>query len=268
MKKIVLAIFFIAQALAFGKELTRDEAMSYISKSEAIKKKESALFNFKVGYDISKINRVKLVPIIKYVKAAPIKVPPDGRTVVEVTAYVDDPSGPKNISGVNADLSSIGKIANMSLVDNGRWGDAIADDNIYTLQTNVNQQIPAGGKEIPVKAANKSGWIAFSKTSLEIDKNPTIIQALADPEKAKRGDNVSLIIKVENPGRIEDISGITVNLKELGLEEISLYFSRENIFTRIISIPSQIMPGIKKLPFQIINLAGGQASGIISLGVE
>ncbi len=272
MKKWLIAlsliIFIFKPALAAEKAMTKAEAMALLSKSQVVKKKEAALFNFGVGYDISKINRVKLMPIINFVNIAPKKAPPDGRTIVQLTASVDDPGGPKNISGVRADLSSIGKLPNMTLVDNGLWGDVIAGDGIYSLQTSVNPEISLGDKDIPVTAANKKGWLALAKTTIDVEKDPVVLSALAIPDKIKPGDITSLQVRVDNPGRLEDLSQIKVNLSEIGGEEIKLVNVKENLFSQNIMVPSQISPGLKKLPIIITNLAGGSASGIIQLGIE
>ena len=157
-----------------GKALTKGEALERISAVDFVKRKVGNLLSWTIGYDESKVSRASLVPVINYVRAQPIRVPPDGRTVLELTASVDDPAGLQNISGVRADLSNIGKLPNMMLVDNGLWGDKKAGDGIYTLQSNVSPRITEGEKEIPVAAANQNGWLALSKTSVDIEKNPTV----------------------------------------------------------------------------------------------
>jgi hypothetical protein len=187
--------------------LTKGEAVMLISATDFMKQKIGELFSWTVGYDITKVNRVRLTPTINYVKALPKKVPPDGRTVVEVVASVDDPSGLLNIAGVRADLSSIGRLSNTMLVDNGLFGDQKSGDGIYTLQTSVSPKVDLGPKDIPVAVANKKGWLALAKTTLDIRKNPLILEARCQPDRvlADGQSSVTISVKVDNPGRLEDV---------------------------------------------------------------
>jgi len=271
MKKMLIALAFLlsfAGASLAEKAMTRAEAIALLSKSQAAKKKESILFNWNVGYDISKINRVRLMPVINFIRAIPKKAPPDGRTIIDLLASVTDPSGIKNISGVKADLSSLGKLANRSLVDNGLWGDAVAGDGIYTLQSTVNPDVSVGDKEIPITAANKSGWLALSKTSIAVQKDPIILSAVANPDKVAAGNYASISIRIDNPGRLEDISEVTVDLREVGGDEIKLRMAKDGSFMGNIVVSSDISAGIKKLPVKIKNLAGGQTTGTIQIEVQ
>ena len=270
MKKSFIALLLIllaGSAFAAEKSMTRSEAIALLSKSQAVKKKESNLFNFNVGYDISKINRVRLMPIINFVRAEPKKAPPDGRTIVEVMASVTDPGGEKNISGVKADLSNLGKLASMTLVDTGLWGDAVAGDGIYTLQSTVNPEVSTGDKEITVTAANKKGWLALSKTSIAVQRDPAIVSATATPDRVAAGNYSFLVVKIDNPGRIEDVSEVTVDLKEIGGDEIKLPFARDESFEQNVVVSSDTSPGTKRLEVKVKNLAGGETSGTIQLEV-
>lgn len=169
MKKLIsIALFLILFAMpAVAEEvLSKGEALALISGADFVKKRIGDLFSWTIGYDINRVNRVKLVPSIIFIKATPKTLPPDGRTILEVSAAVEDPEGLYNISGVRADLSSIGKLQNTILVDNGLWGDKVPGDGIYTLQSNIDPAVKIGNKEIPVAAANKKGWVALSKTSI------------------------------------------------------------------------------------------------------
>jgi hypothetical protein len=269
MKKLIaLLILFSLSGGAFAqKAMTRAEAIALLAKSAHIKKKETALFNWNVGYDISKVNRVRLIPIINYIRAIPKKVPPDGRTIIELIASVNDPGGPKNIRGVKADLSSIGKLPNMTLVDNGLWGDTVAGDGVYTLQTTVNPDIDLGDKEIPVTASNKKGWLAVSKTSIMVDKNPLILSAVASPDKVPAGSYISFAVRVDNPGRIEDVAEVIVDLREIGGGESKLQLVKDETFAQNVFIPGQAAAGIKSLPVRVTNLTGGTAAGSIRIEV-
>jgi len=175
MKRIALIIFIMVSctmpviAVQKPQALTRAEVIKYLSASDQVKKKLSDLVSWTVGYDVSKINRAKLTPIISFVRVIPGRVAPDGRTIVEITAAVDDPGGLKNISGVRADLSAIGQLSNTILVDSGLFGDKKAGDGLFTLQTTIPTDVAFGLKELPVSAANKKGWLALSKATLDVE---------------------------------------------------------------------------------------------------
>jgi len=263
----IIAIILLSGSAFAQKAMTRAEAMALLAKSSQVKKKETALFNWNVGYDISQINRVRLMPVINFIHAVPKKTPPDGRTIIELTASVDDPGGDNNIRGVKADLSNLGKIANMTLVDNGLWGDEIPRDGIYTLQTTVNPDVDLGNKEIPVTAANKKGWLAVSKTSIIVDRNPVIVSAVASPVRVPAGSYTSIAVKLDNPGRIEDVSEVIVDMREIGGEEAKLMLVKDDTFAQNVAIPGQAQPGIKRLPVRALNLAGGVASGFVQIEV-
>ncbi|HTY13149.1 MAG TPA: hypothetical protein VMD02_03060 [Candidatus Omnitrophota bacterium] len=271
--KLLIALYILlislSGAVAFADEsMTRSEAIDLLSKSQQVKKKENQMMNWGVGYDITKINRVRLMPVINWIKAVPKKIPPDGRTIIEVSAMVQDPGGPKDISGVKADLSGLGRLANAIMVDNGLWGDQIAGDGVFTLQTTVNPDIQMGDKEIPVTAANKKGWIAISKTSLDVETNPELLSATSTPDKASAGSYVVLTVRVDNPGRIEDISEVSVDLRDIGGDKVKLPFVKDDFFSQNVMIGTSVPSGVKRLPVKIVNLAGGETSGIIELEVQ
>jgi hypothetical protein len=268
-----------AQKKAAAEEyLTKGEAVMLISATDFMKKKIGELLSWTVGYDISKVNRVRLTPTINYVKAVPRKVPPDGRTIVDVLASVDDPGGLKNISGVRADLSAIGRLPNAALVDNGLFGDQKPNDGIFTLQTSVSPQISLGAKDIPVAVANKKGWLALAKTTLEIRKNPAIIEAKVSPERVPADGRtpVTLTVRVDNPGRLEDVVEVKVDLSALGLSaEMRLrndglegdLMAKDDLWSLQFVIPKTAKAGTYSLPLEVVNLAGGRAKGTISLTV-
>ena len=206
------------------KALTKGEAVMLLSTTDFIKKKISDLLSWTVGYDISKLSRVRLTPSINYVKVMPRRVPPDGRTVFDLVASVDDPEGLSNIAGVRADLSGLGRLSNMMLVDNGLFGDSEAGDGIYTLQTSIPSKIDIGKQEIPVAVANKKGWLALAKTSVDVRKNPRIIESGFSRKEAKADSReiTRLTVKIDNPGRREDIKEVTADLRAIGYTDILL----------------------------------------------
>jgi len=263
---------------AAGQYLTKGDAIMMLSATDFMKKKVGELLSWTVGYDVTRVNRVRLTPTINFIKARPRKLPPDGRTVFEILASVDDPGGLSNIAGVRADLSSIGRLPNTMLVDNGLYGDESAGDGIYTLQASVSPRIGAGAKDIPVAAANKKGWLALAKTNLEINKNPVIIEAVLEPDKAAADGKVlvTLSVKVDNPGRLEDISSVTANLSQLLLpaamnlkndgQEGDLA-AGDGTWTLQFMLPEEVEAGNYSIPIEVTNLAGGQALGQAKIAV-
>ncbi|MBU0671478.1 MAG: hypothetical protein KJ732_00450 [Candidatus Margulisbacteria bacterium] len=269
-----------AQAAAQGQVgLTKGEAIMKITAADFVKKKIGELVSWTVGYDISKVSRVKLTPTINYVKAVPKRVPPDGRTILEILASVDDPGGLTNISGVRADLSAIGRLANTMLVDNGLFGDEKAADGIYTLQTSVSPKIELGPKEVPVAVANKKGWLALAKTTLDIKKNPAIIEAKFAPERlvADGKSLVTLTVKIDNPGRIEDIKIVTADLRALGYTELLPMLNdgrggdaaaNDDIFSLQFVVPDFLKDGDYLIRIGAANLAGGYEARDITIKVQ
>lgn len=261
-----------------GETLTRGEAVMLISATDFMKRKIGELFSWTVGYDITKVNRVRLTPTINYILAQPRKVPPDGRTVVEVTASVDDPSGLLNIAGVRADLNSIGRLPNTMLVDNGLFGDQKSGDGIYTLQTSVAPKIGLGTKDIPVAVANKKGWLALAKTTLEVRKDPIILAARCLPDRALADgrSSVTISVKVDNPGRLADVAVVSTDLRQFGLpDRVGLIndgsrgdqAASDDTWTIQFALPAGVKPGTYLIPIQVTNLIGGLVSGDTTLAV-
>ncbi|MFC1767328.1 choice-of-anchor X domain-containing protein [Candidatus Margulisiibacteriota bacterium] len=282
---LILIVIFLFPAMSFAQEkegekaMTRAQVIEKLSASDFIKKKIGALLNWGVGYDITKINRTNLAPTIKDINITPLKAPPDDRTVISLTVRVDDPGGLANVRGVRADLSSIGRLPNMMLVDDGLWGDEMSNDGTYTLQTSVSGKIEKGVKDIPVAVSNKKGWVAVGKTNVNVKINPVVVEASASPRKI-RADGTSkskLTVRVENPGRIEDIKSVTVNLNKIGYGNSVIMYddathgdaaAGDSIFTLETAVKPGTSSGEKKLRVVAVNLIGGKGFEEISLVVE
>ncbi|MBN2058164.1 MAG: hypothetical protein JW782_05165 [Candidatus Saganbacteria bacterium] len=259
--------------------LTRGDAIMRITAADFVKQKIGELLSWSVGYDLSKVSRVKLTPTINYVRAVPKRVPPDGRTILEVQASVDDPAGLNNIAGVRADLSAIGRLPNTMLVDNGLYGDETAADGIYTLQTSVSPKIEIGSKDIPVAVANKKGWLALAKTTLDIKKDPVIIEALFIPEKvmADGQSTTTLTVKIDNPGRIEDMKSVTADLRAFGYNELLPLLNDgrggdavagDDIYSLQFKVPDFVKSGEYLIRIGASNLAGGYSAEDIKVRVH
>jgi hypothetical protein len=273
---LILSVPVYAQASK--KVLTKADAIRLMTATDFMKRKIQDLLSWTVGYDISKVSRVRLTPTIIYIKAAPKKVPPDGRTIIEVIASVNDPGGLGNIAGVRADLSSIGRLSNTMLVDNGLFGDEKASDGVYTLQTSVSPRIDLGSKELPVAVANKKGWLALAKTSLDISKNPRIIGAKFTPAKVRADgkSKVTLAVEIDNPGRIDDLKNVTADLRALGFTELADLRNDgkrgdaragDDIFSLQFVIPASVKTGKYNVRVGASNLATGYGTADVALEV-
>lgn len=269
---------YAEQKAAAEEYLTKGEVIQLLSATDFMKKKAGELFSWTTGYDISKISQVRLTPTINYVKVIPKKVPPDDRTVLGVFASVDDPGGLAGIAGVRADLASIGRLPNTMLVDSGLFGDEKAEDGVYTLQTSVSSKISLGYKDIPVSVTNKKGWLALAKTTLEVKKNPAIIEAWVSPEKALADGRtlVTITVRVDNPGRIEDVRSVTANLWALGLSERTPLrndglegdlMAGDDTWALQFTLASSVAAGGYSIPIEVTNLAGGAAVGAVAMTV-
>jgi hypothetical protein len=184
---------------------------------------------------------------------------------------VDDPGGLQNIGGVRGDLSNIGKFPNMMLVDNGLWGDAVADDGVYTLQTNVDKGVETGNKEIAVAAVNKKGWLAVSRATVDIQKDPVITEVTLIPDRVTSGRPalVNLQVKIDNPGRAEDLNQVMVDLSAVGGGAGKVIpETAPGVYSMQFVAPAQLNPGSKKIIISAVNNAGGSASAIIQLEVN
>lgn len=279
--KTLILLLLVAAAMApagaqkraeAGETLTKGEAVMLISATDFMKKKIGELLSWTIGYDVSRVNRVRLTPTINYVKAVPRKVPPDGRTVIELLASVDDPGGLKNIAGVRADLSTIGRLPNTMLVDNGLFGDVQPDDGVYTLQTSVSSMIDLGAKDITVAVANKKGWLALARTTLDVRKDPTVTSARVQPERVLANGRtlVTITVKLDNPGRIEDVKEAVADLRAFGLSERAPFgnegregdsMAKDDIWTLQFIMPETVAPGTYAIPIEAANLVGGLGLG-------
>ena len=205
-------------------------------------------------------------------------VPPDGRTIFEIFAAVDDPGGIGNIQGVRADLSSVGRLSNSVLVDNGMFGDETAQDGIYSLQASVPSRTDLGAKEVAITVANKKGWLALAKANLDVEKDPTINKITLVPEKVKTGQEtvITLSVDVENPGRARDIKEVTADLRALGYATLLLLQddgktetgNSHQAFSLQFTVPKTLDPGEYKVRVGVLNIYAGYTGKDITLKVE
>ncbi|MBU0630409.1 MAG: hypothetical protein KKC80_05760 [Candidatus Margulisbacteria bacterium] len=282
MKKQLAAIIglllLVLPVAAEEATMTKDDAVLLISAVKNLKNRLNDLFSFTTGYDLSKVNQVRLTPTINWVKVTPKKAPPDGQTVLEIVAAVDDPNGLSNIAGVRADLASIGQLSDAQLIDNGKFGDVVAGDGLFTLLTTIMPETSLGPKDINVSAINRNGWMALAKTTIDVEIKPLIIEAKAVPEKIspQSGAFVTLVLRVDNPGRPIDVKSISADIRPLGFQD-ALSFrndgqdgdvaSGDDTWTVRFLLPKTLSPGNYLIPIEVINLAGGTATGKIPISI-
>ena len=129
-----------------------------------------------------------------------------------------------------------------------------------------------------IAVANKKGWLAMAKTTLDIKLNPAIIETKFIPERARAGSSspVTLTVKIENPGRIEDLEKVTADLRSFGYTE--LVFLRndgkggdvvagDHIFSLQFVVPEFVVEGEYSVRVGVSNLAGGYSFTDIVLRV-
>jgi hypothetical protein len=270
---------FAAKQISGGdRYLSRGEMAVMMSATDFMKEKINNLLNFAIGYNLTSLNRLTMAPIIRFAKAAPERVPPDGRTPFNVLVSVDDPGGLTEIIAVKADISSVGRYSSMSLVDNGLWGDEKPNDGIFTLQTSTNQKIKPGEKEISVSVVNKKGWLAVAKTNVTVDNLPTIISAGALPSTivADGHSTVKFSARISDPGGLENISSVLIDLSLIGGPPNAQMRNdglggdatpADNIYSFDFIPTTGVGSGKKELTILVNNRTGSTARGIITLNI-
>jgi len=274
---IITAGLLLSTGSAEARDITKKEAVEQLSATEVVRKKVAELLDFKIGYDFTKISRVSMAPVIKYVRAVPIKAPPDNRTIVSVIAEVDDPGGRRNINRVQANLSELGKPAEVNLVDNGLWGDVKAGDGIYTLQTVIARKAKRGELRITIEVSNKGGWRTVDQANIIVHKEPAILQAMAKPWEVGRGNYSVLTVQIDNPGGIGEIEKVVADLSSIGSSASAFLRNdgksgdskaEDDIFSLEVLVGANIAAGRKVIPVEVVNVVGGKASGTILLKVR
>jgi hypothetical protein len=120
--------------------------------------------------------------------------------------------------------------------------------------------------------------LALAKTTLEIGKNPAIIEAKVSPERVAADGKtiVTLTAKIDNPGRLEDVVEVKVDLRALGLSAEARLRNdgmegdavpKDNLWTLQFIVPKTTKPGNYVLPLEVVNLVGGVGKGTVNLTV-
>jgi len=284
---IMMLILTVAAAPSFAAEkqpasgqryLSRGEMAVMMSATDFMKDKIGSLLNFAVGYNLVSLNRLTMAPIIRFIKADPDRVPPDGRTPFNLYVSVDDPGGLAEILSVKADVSSLGKLSSISLVDNGLWGDAKSNDGIYTLQTSTSTRVWPGNKELPVSVVNKKGWLSVAKTNVTIENIPSIINAEATPYSvaADGSSVVRLTARVIDPSGPENISQVAADLSAIGGRSFAVLHNdgkngdlsaADDLFSLEMVPQAGVPAGVKKMPVWARNRSGAVARGQITVNI-
>jgi hypothetical protein len=95
--------------------------------------------------------------------------------------------------------------------------------------------------------------------------------------KADGTTPVTLIAKVENPGRSEDIKEVNVDLSPIGGENnVKMWDdgthgdsrAHDNVYSLTVTVSAGTSQGIKRLSVHAVNLSNGEGSGEIILKVD
>ena len=89
----------------------------------------------------------------------PRSVPADGATTLIVRAKVTDPQGPGDIASVTLDASQLGR-GSVTLKDDGRSNDGLANDGVYGAVLTIDPGTPPGEQKLLLTAVDEAGHSA------------------------------------------------------------------------------------------------------------
>ena len=256
---------------ASEKVLTRGDMAVMFSATEFMKEKIGQLMNFSVGYSMPSFNRATLAPVMKYIKIDPDKILLDKNLLFKMMVSVDNPGGLSEIEEVKLDAESLGKPLDLKMVDNGLWGDEVANDGIFTLQEKVSPNIDPGEKEITVSVINKKGWMSVARAGVQVEKlqkQNVEIEALANPNRIKSGENSKVVFTVRLPNFQGDDSTLTAyaDLSSLGYgDKVQMKKNRKTFYLEINM--SGISSGTKIVPIKIYDASGSSFSAEIKVDI-
>jgi hypothetical protein len=127
--------------------------------------------------------------------------------------------------------------------------------------------------------ANRSGWVAVGRTNIDVRSSPVISEGKATPPSVPSDGKTEVLLSamVENPGRQEDLRGVTIDLTSIGLEsKVSMWDdgthgdvkAGDMIFSAAVVPKQGTSAGTKTLRVSASNVFGGAAEGEITLAVE
>lgn len=145
--------------------ITRAETATLLSRTKAIREKESVTNDWGKGFDESSLCGVSLPPVILSVSCSPEIAFNDGNSVIKAIVVV---SG-EGISQVKADLTQLGG-PNDALMNEEVNGDSSAKKGrVFSLEVPVDVSIPLGEKEIVFIVSNNMGMQDSDNCLLQVD---------------------------------------------------------------------------------------------------
>ena len=118
------------------------------------------------------VSQPRSPPEILEKKATPATITSDGLVDVLFTVKVDDLNGLDDISKVTLDLTSVLGDRHQKMYDNGKHGDAIEDDGIYSYSYLIPQNIPAGSKSVSIYVEDYTDNVVTDSISIVITAAP------------------------------------------------------------------------------------------------
>jgi len=147
--------------------ITREEAVTLLSRLSFVSVQTRALANFSIGYGRSVYAQIDTPPQIVWFKVVPARISKSTSRPVSLTAMVADRQGYADIIGVRVDLSSLGGPPDAEMADQGVEGDVKKGDAIFTLNLSVSVEA-TGGYLLKVIALDKKGWQGSAQNRLMV----------------------------------------------------------------------------------------------------
>lgn len=167
---------------------------------------------------------VNYAPVIENANATPSAIPKDGETPTLITAKVTDKDG--NLASVKIDLQAIGYGTKENMYDDGTNGDAVAGDDIFSVEKTASASVVVGKKLLEITATDALGRFASDFVDLEITtaqapppptgKPPVLTDFLSDPTGAPNDGSTIVLFTVFADDPDNDLSSVVIDLSQLG----------------------------------------------------
>ncbi|MFN7021237.1 MAG: lamin tail domain-containing protein, partial [Phycisphaerales bacterium] len=186
---------------------------------------------------------------------------------VLITVAVSPGSPAAAITGVTADLTAIGGLAGVPMLDDGTGGDVTPGDGVYSLTATIAPLTTVGSKNIPIQITDALARTGNSSAGvLVLNCNPRATTGTgASPTGVCNGENVLLTVNV-TPGIQPDSTGITVraDLSAFGLGFDELFTDNgNNNHTYLLTVPINQFPNSNTVVFTVADLEGRSTLGQI-----
>lgn len=207
---------------------------------------------------------------------------------VLITARVQPGTSPASSRiRVTADLSPLGRSIAQDMNDNGRYGDKVAGDGIYSYRENIASNLIDGSKTLRVNFVDRQGRRASHSFQVTVGSGsvtppppPAVslaASASASPGTVEAGQSALLTARI-TPATEPSSSGITVqaNLGAFGGSSSQAFRddgqggdaqAGDGVYSYRASIGSAQAAGSYALPVSVRDAQGRSASAQITLGV-